>query len=296
MNNILEVKNLSKVFEKRGRKVHALAKVSFDIKKGEYISIQGPSGSGKTTLLNVLGCLDKPTSGKLIIDGIKVSEMNGNSLSKIRAKKIGFIFQEFNLIHILSAVENVELPMELTNIPKNKRREKAEKLLKLVDLAHRKEHLPGELSAGEQQRVAVARALANDPAIILADEPTGNLDSKTSKKIMKLLNKLNEELGTTIIVVTHDDTMARLTRKLVYIKDGKISKIKPLREGKAYEISEALGISEKLANILIRAGYTNVGKIVNTSEVNLKKIKKLKRKDVKNIRNRVEKYNKRHKN
>jgi len=184
--------------------------------------------------------------------------------------------------------------MELTNIPKNKRREKAEKLLKLVDLVHRKEHLPGELSSGEQQRVAVARALANDPAIILADEPTGNLDSKTSKKIMKLLNKLNEELGTTIIVVTHDDNMARLTKKLVYIKDGKISKIKPLREGKAWEISEALGISEKTANILIRAGYDDLDKIVNTSEANLKKIKKLKKKDVQNIRNRIEKYNKRH--
>lgn len=246
--------------------------------------------------MNVLGCLDKPTSGKLIIDGVKVSEMNGNSLSKIRAKKIGFIFQEFNLIPILSAVENVELPMELTDTPKNKRREKSLKLLKLVNLSYRSDHLPGELSAGEQQRVAVARALANDPAIILADEPTGNLDSKTSKKIMKLLDKLNGELGTTIIVVTHDDKMARLTKKLVFIKDGKISKIKPLREGKAYEISEALCISEKLANILIRSGFDNVDKIVNTSEANLKKIKKLKRKDVQNIRNRIDKYNKRHNN
>ena len=296
MNNILEIKNLSKVFEKRGRKVHALAKVNLEVKAGEYISIQGPSGSGKTTLLNVLGCLDKPSSGKLIIDGIKVSEMNGNSLSKIRAQKIGFIFQDFNLIPILNAVENVELPMELTNIPKNKRREKAIKLLKLVNLSHRSDHLPGELSAGEQQRVAIARALANDPAIILADEPTGNVDSKTKKKIMDLLNKLNAELGTTIIVVTHDDKMARLTKKLVFIKDGKISKIKPLREGKAYELSEKLGISEKIANILIRAGYDDVEKIINTSESNLKKIKKLKKKDVKNIRNRVERYFKRHNN
>jgi putative ABC transport system ATP-binding protein len=296
MNKILEIKNLSKVFEKRGRKVHALVRVNFDIKKGEYISIQGPSGSGKTTLLNVLGCLDKPTSGKFIIDGIKVSEMNGNSLSKIRSQKIGFIFQEFNLIPILSAVENVELPMELTTLPKSKRRKKAEDLLKLVDLSHRKDHLPGELSAGEQQRVAVARAMANDPAIILADEPTGNLDSKTSKKIMNLLDKLNSDLGTTIIVVTHDDKMARLTKKLVFIKDGKISKVKPLREGKAYEISEELGISEKIANILIRAGYGEVDKIVNTSESNLKKIKKLNKKDVKNIRNRTEKYLKRYNN
>lgn len=296
MNKILEVKKLSKVFEKRGRKVHALAKINFDVDKGEYISIQGPSGSGKTTLLNVLGCLDKPSSGKLIIDGTKVSEMNGNSLSKIRAKKIGFIFQEFNLIPILSAVENVELPMELTNIPKSKRRSKAEKLLKLVDLVHRKDHLPGELSAGEQQRVAVARALANDPAIILADEPTGNLDSKTSKKIMSLLDRLNKELGTTIIVVTHDDKMARLTKKLVFIKDGKISKIKPLREGKAWEISDEIGISEKIANILIRAGYDDVEKVVNITEANLKMIKKLKRKDVKNIRNRIGKYYKRHNN
>jgi putative ABC transport system ATP-binding protein len=296
MNNILEIKNLSKVFEKRGRRVHALAKVNLEVKKGEYISIQGPSGSGKTTLLNVLGCLDKPTSGKLVIDGLKVSHMNGNSLSKIRAQKIGFIFQEFNLIPILNAVENVELPMELIDIPKNERRTKAEELLKLVDLSHRKDHLPGELSAGEQQRVAIARALANDPAIILADEPTGNLDSKTSKKIMRLLDKLNQNLGTTIIVVTHDDKMARLTKKLVFIKDGKISKVKPLREGKAYEISKELGISEKIANILIRTGYNDVDKIVNTSEANLKKVKKLKKKDVQSIRNRVEKYIKRHNN
>ena len=296
MSKILELKNLNKVFEKRGRKVHALAKINFDIKKGEYISIQGPSGSGKTTLLNILGCLDKPTSGKLIIDRIKVSEMNGNSLSKIRAQKIGFIFQEFNLIPILSAIENVELPMELTELPKRKRRKKAKKLLKIVGLSQRLDHLPGELSAGEQQRVAIARALANDPAIILADEPTGNLDSKTSKKIMKLLDKLNEDLGTTIIVVTHDDKMARLTKKLVFIKDGKISKIKPLREGKAYEISEVLNITQKIVNILIRAGYNDVDKIVNTSEANLKKIKKLKRKDVQSIRNRIGKYNKRYNN
>jgi putative ABC transport system ATP-binding protein len=296
MNNILEIKNLSKIFEKRGRKVYALSKLSLEVKAGEYISIQGPSGSGKTTLLNVLGCLDKPTSGKLMIDGVKVSNKNGNSLSKIRAQKIGFIFQEFNLIPILNALENVELPMELIDIPKYERRTKAEELLKLVDLSHRKDHLPGELSAGEQQRVAIARALANDPAIILADEPTGNLDSKTSKKIMRLLDKLNQDLGTTIIVVTHDDKMARLTKKLVFIKDGKISKVKPLREGKAYEISKELGITEKIANILIRAGYNEMDKILNTSESNLKKVKKLKKKDVQSIRNRIEKYLKRHNN
>jgi putative ABC transport system ATP-binding protein len=294
MNDILKVKNLSKVFEKRGRKVYALAKINFEIKKGEYISIQGPSGSGKTTLLNVLGCLDKPTSGKLIIDGIKVSEMNGNSLSKIRSQKIGFIFQEFNLIPILNAVENIELPMELTSLTKSQRRKKAEELLKLVGLSGRMDHLPGELSAGEQQRVALARSLANDPAIILADEPTGNLDSKTSKKIMDLLDKLNSKLGTTIVVVTHDDKMARLTKKLVYIKDGKISKIKPLREGRGYEISESLNISQKVANILIRAGYDDPEKIINISESNLKSIKKLKRKDVQTIRNRIEKYNRKY--
>jgi putative ABC transport system ATP-binding protein len=294
MNNILEIRNLTKVFKKRGRRVHALAKVNLEIKKGEYISIQGPSGSGKTTLLNVLGCLDKPSSGKLVIDGVKVSHMNGNSLSRIRAQKIGFIFQEFNLMPILNAVENVELPMELTVIPKNERRTKAEELLKLVDLSHRKDHLPGELSAGEQQRVAIARGLANDPAIILADEPTGNLDSKTSKKIMRLLDKLNQDLGTTIIVVTHDDKMARLTKKLVFIKDGKISKVKPLREGKACEISKELGITEKIANILIRAGYNDIDKTLNTSEANLKKVKKLKEKDVQSIRNKIEKYIRRH--
>lgn len=204
-------------------KVHALKKVNFQVQKGDYISIQGPSGSGKTTLLNMMGCLDLPTEGDIIIDGTKTTDLSGNEISKLRAKKIGFIFQSFNLMPILDAVENVELPMELINLSNKKKRRRAEKLLKLVGLSDRIHHRPSELSAGQMQRVGVARALANSPAIILADEPTGNLDSETGKNIMDLLEKLNEELNTTIIVVTHDNAMAKLTNKRIYMKDGKIT-------------------------------------------------------------------------
>jgi putative ABC transport system ATP-binding protein len=290
MNEILVIKNVKKTFEKKGRKVKALRSINITIKEGEYISIQGPSGSGKTTLLNLLGCLDQPTSGKLMIDGINVAEHNGNSLSRIRSEKIGFIFQDFNLIPILNAVENVELPMELIDLSKEERRKKAEELLSLVGLSGRMEHRPGELSAGEQQRVAIARSLANSPTILLADEPTGNLDSKTSRKIMGLLNKLNEELGTTIIIVTHDNKMARLTKKIVYIKDGQISKVKPLRENISTDITSELDIAPKIVNILIKNGYNDVDKILNMSEANLKMIKKLKRMDRQQILNKINKY------
>jgi putative ABC transport system ATP-binding protein len=290
MNDILMVKNLRKTFQKKGRKVKALRSINITIKEGEYISIQGPSGSGKTTLLNMLGCLDQPTAGKLVIDGINVAELNGNKLSRIRSEKIGFIFQDFCLIPILNAVENVELPMELIGLSKEERRKKAEELLRLVGLGSRMKHRPGELSAGEQQRVAVARSLANSPAIILADEPTGNLDSKSSKRIMDLLNRLNEELGTTIIVVTHDDKMARLTKKLVYIKDGQISRVQPLREDGSYEITTKLDISPRLVNVLMKNGYDELEKVISISEVNVKLIKKLKRKNRQQILNRINRY------
>jgi putative ABC transport system ATP-binding protein len=290
MNDILVVKNLKKIFEKKGRKVKALRSINFIVREGDYVAIRGPSGSGKTTLLNMLGCLDRPTSGKLIIDGINVAEINGNRLSSIRSEKIGFIFQDFNLIPILNAVENVELPMELIKLSKEERREKAEELLRLVGLNGRMEHRPGELSAGEQQRVAIARSLANSPAIILADEPTGNLDSKSSKRIMDLLNKLNKELGTTIIVVTHDNKMAMLTKKIVYIKDGQISKVQPLRQDRSYDIISRLDISPRIVNLLIKNGYDDIEKVINISETNLKMIKKLKRKDRQQIINKISKY------
>ncbi len=225
MSDILQENQVSKIYEKKDQKVNALWEIDLKIQKGDYISLQGPSGSGKTTLLNILGCLDKPTSGEVIIDGKDVTKMKERELDTIRSGKIGFIFQTFNLLPILNAEENVQLPMELTKVPMNERRLKAKKLLELVGLKERIRHRPSELSAGEKQRVAIARALANDPSIILADEPTGNLDSKTGKRIMDLLKKLNEKTGTTIVVVTHDDKMARLTKKILILKDGKITKV-----------------------------------------------------------------------
>jgi putative ABC transport system ATP-binding protein len=224
MSDILQANQVSKIYEKKDQKVNALSEIDLKIQKGDYVSLQGPSGSGKTTLLNILGCLDKPSSGEVIIDGQDVTKMKERELDTIRSGKIGFIFQTFNLLPILNAEENVQLPMELTKIPLNDRRVKAKALLELVGLKERMKHRPSELSAGEKQRVAIARALANDPSIILADEPTGNLDSKTGKRIMDLLKELNEKTGTTIIVVTHDDKMAKLTKKILNLIDGKITK------------------------------------------------------------------------
>jgi putative ABC transport system ATP-binding protein len=186
----------------------------------------GPSGSGKTTLLNVLGCLDKPTQGKVLLDGVDISQLPEKELYKIRRSKIGFVFQTFNLLPYLNARENVELPMECCGKPKSERSKRAKELLQLVNLSGREEHRPHRLSAGEQQRVAIARALANDPAIILADEPTGNLDAKNKQEIVKLLANLNLTRGTTIIIVTHDGHVASHTERMLLLNDGRITKEK----------------------------------------------------------------------
>jgi putative ABC transport system ATP-binding protein len=223
MNEVLLVQNLIKIFEKNGNKVQALSGVNLDIKKGEFVAIMGPSGSGKTTLLNILGCLDIPTSGNVILDGRNVANLNENQLSKIRRDKIGFIFQSANLMPILNAQENVELPMECKKVSKGDSIKRAQYLLKLVGLEERIDQRPNQLSSGEQQRVAIARAFANQPSIILADEPTGNLDSKTGSLIMELLTRLNKNIGTTIIVVTHDDKMALYAERKMVIEDGKIT-------------------------------------------------------------------------
>jgi putative ABC transport system ATP-binding protein len=223
MSDIVITKELSKSYTKGSNEVQALKNINLVVKTGDYVSVRGPSGSGKSTLLHMLGCLDKPTSGQVLIDSIDVTKMNGNNLSKIRRDKIGFIFQSYNLLHVLSAIENVELPMECQGMPKSKRRERAEQLIKWVGLSARKHHKPDELSGGEQQRVSIARALANQPAIILADEPTGNLDSETGTRIVELLGRLNEEEGTTIIVVTHDDKIAAYAKRKIMLRDGKIT-------------------------------------------------------------------------
>ncbi len=290
--NILMAKKLEKTFSKQGSEVKALRGVNLQVRRGEFIALQGPSGSGKTTLLNILGCLDRATSGKVIIDDTDVSLMNERELAGIRGTKMGFVFQAFNLIPILNALENVELPMEHNrNLTKAEKRAKARELLKLVGLADREKHKPDELSAGEQQRVAIARALANDPSIILADEPTGNLDSRKGKHIMKLLGDLNDQLGTTVIMVTHDDVMARLTRKIVKLKDGKIRNVRDLKsERNTLDIADELEIPNHIIEKLVKAGYDTLDRILKLKDRDINKIPKVTKKDATRIRNKVRAY------
>jgi putative ABC transport system ATP-binding protein len=219
---VLKTEKLDKVYKLGGRQVRALSDVNLQVKRGDFISIMGPSGSGKTTLLNMLGCLDKPTYGKVILDGADVTKVPERNLYKIRRHKIGFVFQTFNLMPYLNAMENVELPMEGTKQSGDEKRKKVRDLLKMVGLSEREEHRPHGLSAGEQQRVAIARALANNPSIVLADEPTGNLDSKTGSEIVRLLGKLTIDQGTTIIMVTHDSRMASCAGRMLFLSDGKL--------------------------------------------------------------------------
>ena len=223
---VLKLENLSRKYTLGKRSVQALSNVNLQVNKGEFVSIMGPSGSGKTTLLNVLGCLDKPTEGKVLLDNVDITQLPEKELYKIRRSKIGFVFQTFNLLPYLNARENVELPMECGGKPKSERGKRAKDLLQIVNLSGREEHRPQRLSAGEQQRVAIARALANDPAIILADEPTGNLDTNNKKEIVKLLANLNLTRGTTIIMVTHDSQVAAHTERMLLLSDGKITKEK----------------------------------------------------------------------
>jgi len=219
---VLKIENVTKTYALGKRSVPALSNLNLQVKKGEFVAIMGPSGSGKTTLLNVIGCIDKPTSGKVLLDNVDVAELAEGELYKIRRNKIGFVFQSFNLLPYLNARENVELPMENNSKSKAERSIKAKELLATVGLSGREEHRPQRLSQGEQQRVAIARALANDPAIILADEPTGNLDIKNKHEIVKLLANLNLNNGTTIIVVTHDSQVAAHTERMLFLTDGKI--------------------------------------------------------------------------
>ncbi|HUW47203.1 MAG TPA: ATP-binding cassette domain-containing protein [Patescibacteria group bacterium] len=219
---MLATEKLDKVYRLKGREVRALSDVNLQIKKGDFVSIMGPSGSGKTTLLNVLGCLDRPTHGKVVLDDADVTRVPEKGLYKIRKYKVGFVFQTFNLMPWLNAIENVELPMEGTKKAKSERKKRAHDLLSMVGLAEREDHRPSRLSAGEQQRVAIARALANSPAIILADEPTGNLDTKAKYEIVRLLAKLNIDQGTTIVMVTHDSHMAARASRMLFLNDGKL--------------------------------------------------------------------------
>ena len=214
-------KNLTKVYQMGEVQVHALRGVSLEIKHGEVVAIMGPSGSGKSTLMNIIGCLDRPTAGEYYLDGELVSDMNDDQLATVRNHKVGFVFQNFNLLSRSSALLNVELPLRYAGLREN-RHERAAVALQAVGLGDRMEHKPMELSGGQQQRVALARAIINDPAIILADEPTGNLDSKSGKEIMNLLLELNKESGTTLIIVTHDPTIAEKTERVIQLYDGRV--------------------------------------------------------------------------
>lgn len=228
MNDIvLKIENLTKTYKLGKRNVQPLTNLDLEIEKGEFTAIMGPSGSGKTTLLNIIGCIDKATSGTVQLDGVDIAKMSESKLYKIRRDKIGFVFQNFNLLPYLNARENVELAMELAGKFKGQRKQRALELLGTVGLSGREQHRPQRLSQGEQQRVAIARALANNPAIILADEPTGNLDAKTKQEIVTLLSDLNQKQGTTIIMVTHDEQVAAQTHRMLILKDGKVAEQKP---------------------------------------------------------------------
>lgn len=218
---VIEAENLTKTYKMGSVEVHALCGLSVKIKRGEVVAIMGPSGSGKSTLMNILGCLDRPTSGEYILDGENVSILKDNQLASIRNRKVGFVFQSFNLLPRASALSNVELPLRYSN-EKIDVRVTANKALEAVGLSDRVHHRPNELSGGQQQRVAIARALVNEPAIILADEPTGNLDSKSGEEIMNILLGLNEKLGTTLIIVTHASEIADRTQRIIHIRDGMV--------------------------------------------------------------------------
>ncbi|MGC9445174.1 MAG: ABC transporter ATP-binding protein [Candidatus Methanospirareceae archaeon] len=218
---MIRTEHLTKIYRMGDTEVYALNDVNMEIEEGEFVAVIGPSGSGKSTLLNMIGCLDKPTSGSVYIDNVNTATLNENQLAEIRRKKIGFIFQQFNLVHTLDAVENVALPLFFSGVRRDLRLKKAAELLESVGLGHRVHHKPSELSGGQQQRVAIARALSNDPEVVIADEPTGNVDTDTGNTIMDNLQELNNE-GRTIIVVTHDPEIAARATRTQRMRDGKL--------------------------------------------------------------------------
>lgn len=219
---VVDAENITKVYQMGEVEVHALRGLSVKIAPGEILSIMGPSGSGKSTLMNILGCLDRPTSGKYSLNGESVATLSDDQLAEIRNRGVGFVFQSFNLLPRATALANVELPLRYAELNGRNRKQVAKQALEAVGLGDRIRHRPNELSGGEQQRVAIARALVNDPAIIMADEPTGNLDSKAGEEIMALLRSLNQERGTTLIIVTHDPEIAALTDRIISLRDGRI--------------------------------------------------------------------------
>jgi len=243
-NTILKIENIQRIFQVGSEQVHALRGISFVISRGEFVSIMGASGSGKSTLLNILGCLDRPTSGEYFIDGNPISKCSKDELSTLRNRKIGFVFQSYNLLARTSALENVELPLLYNNTISNKeRKEKAIHALEQVGLKDRMYHMPNQLSGGQQQRVAIARALINDPVILLADEATGNLDTRTSYEIMDLFQRLNSERKT-IAFVTHEPDIAQLTQRRIVLRDGHIISDQTIEPKSAKEVLDALPPSD----------------------------------------------------
>ena len=220
-SRLIEMHDLARVYQLGPQEIYALRGVDLEIQRGEYVAIMGPSGSGKSTLMNIIGCLDTPTAGRYLLDGVGVESMNEDELAAIRNKKIGFVFQTFNLLARTSALQNVELPLIYAKIPRVERRQLAEEALVSVGLGDRMSHQPNELSGGQRQRVAIARALVNKPSLLLADEPTGNLDSQTGREILDLFHDLHSR-GNSIIMVTHEDEVAKEAKRVIHIKDGKI--------------------------------------------------------------------------
>ena len=232
---IIQLEDVWKIYQIGNVKVEALRGLNLTIKRGEFVAVMGPSGSGKSTSVNMVGCLDIPTKGRILLEGKDISHLSESDLAQIRGRKIGFIFQQFNLINTLTALENVMLPMTFQNIPRERRIQIAKELLEMVELGDRLNHKPTELSGGQQQRVAIARSLSNDPEVVLADEPTGNLDTKTGSTVIDFLKKLHKEKKKTIIMVTHDEYVAKSADRVEYLLDGKIVK----KDGKSIKLHKA---------------------------------------------------------
>jgi len=224
MTPVIDIRDLHKIYDSGSVRVHALKGVSLIVEPGEFVAIMGTSGSGKSTLMNIVGCLDRPTSGEYLLDGSDVAQLSKDDRADIRNQKIGFVFQGFNLLRRTSALENVELPLIYANVDAAERALRSRQALAIVGLAHREDNHPNQLSGGQQQRVAIARALVNDPSLLLADEPTGNLDSRTSVEIMSVFQRLNRESGLTIVLVTHESDIAQYASRVVVVRDGRITR------------------------------------------------------------------------
>ena len=263
----IRLENIHKFYDLGEIQVHALRGVSMQIQAGEFVAVMGSSGSGKSTLMNILGCLDKPSRGQYFLDGKDVSGLTKSELAKIRSQKIGFVFQQFNLLSRTSALENVELPTMYAGVPEAERERRAKGALECVGLASRMGHFPSQLSGGQQQRVAIARALVNNPSLLLADEPTGNLDSRTSIEIMEILQTLNDEHGLTVVIVTHEPDIAHFAKRVVEFRDGKIRKdFSVQRRSSASEILPTLPTIEDEDNLEEGADQTPPAKPNGNSE------------------------------